>query len=107
MKKLTESIFTTRKMKRIMQIAVLSGSILFLQGCTAHYVAQVPVAPVEVVPSPPYAGAVWINGGWGWRGGVHAWSPGYYSRPRSGRVYSSGEWRHGPRGHYYVRGRWR
>jgi WXXGXW repeat (2 copies) len=65
--------------------------------------AVVDVAPpapyVEVRPVLPYAGAVWIGGYWGWRGGRHAWVPGYYERPRPGYAW---------RGHGWVNdgGRW-
>jgi hypothetical protein len=101
------SVARRNALKNSLQIVTLSGFLLFLSGCAAHYVAYVPVGPVEVVPVAPYAGAVWIGGSWAWQGGRHVWAPGYYSRPRIGRTYVAGEWRHGPRGHYYVRGGWR
>jgi len=59
-----------------------------------------PPAPyAEVVPALPYAGAVWIDGYWGWSGGRHRWVPGYYERPRPGYRYEPHRWE--PRG-----GRW-
>lgn len=81
--------------------------VFILQSCTAHYIAQVPVAPVEVITPSPYFGAVWIGGEWIWSGGRHTWVGGHWARPRAGRTWQAGEWRHGPRGHYWVGGRWR
>lgn len=52
-----------------------------------------PPAPiVEVVPPIPYAGAIWINGFWGWRGGRHHWEPGRWERPRPGYNYRPHAW---------------
>ena len=37
-----------------------------------------PPAPYyETLPPPPFTGAVWINGYWGWHGGRHAWVGGH------------------------------
>jgi hypothetical protein len=63
-----------------------------------------PPAPyVEVVPAIPYAGAVWIGGYWGWRGGRHAWVPGRWERPRAGYVWRPHVWV-SQRGHWHLRG---
>lgn len=52
-----------------------------------------PPAPyVEVVPVAPYAGAVWINGYWGWRGGRHYWVGGRYEQPRLGYGWAPHRW---------------
>jgi hypothetical protein len=52
-----------------------------------------PPAPyVETLPPPPFAGAVWINGYWGWRGGRHVWVGGRYEHPRPGYVWSPHRW---------------
>ena len=64
----------------------------------------VDVAPpppyVEVVPAVPFAGAIWIGGYWGWRGGRHYWVPGRWDHPRPGYQWRSHAWvPHGP-------GRW-
>jgi len=93
--------------RRTVQAIGFCGLIFILSCCSAHYVAEVPVAPIEVRPIAPFAGAVWIDGGWAWRGGHHTWVGGYWDHPRSGRVWQAGEWRHGPRGHYWVAGRWK
>ena len=52
-----------------------------------------PPAPyVEVVPVAPYAGAVWLNGYWGWRGGRHQWVGGHYEQPRAGYAWAPHRW---------------
>jgi len=52
-----------------------------------------PPAPyVEVVPPIPYAGAIWIGGYWGWRGGRHYWAPGRWEAPRPGYSWRPHAW---------------
>ncbi|HEY9105923.1 MAG TPA: hypothetical protein VIN58_04535 [Roseateles sp.] len=67
----------------------------------------VDVAPpppyAEVVPALPYAGAVWIEGYWGWSGGRHRWVPGYYERPRPGYRYEPHRWE-SRGGRWHLRG---
>jgi WXXGXW repeat (2 copies) len=69
--------------------------------------AVVDVAPpapyVEVVPAIPFAGAVWIGGYWGWRGGRHAWVGGRWEQPRPGYGWRQHAWvQQG--GHWHLRG---
>jgi hypothetical protein len=66
-----------------------------------------PPAPyVETLPPPPFAGAVWINGYWGWRGGRHVWVGGRYEHPRPGYTWSPHRWvQHDGRWHL-EEGRW-
>lgn len=69
--------------------------------------AVVDVAPpapyVEVVPTIPFAGALWIGGYWGWRGGRHAWVPGRWEHPRPGYGWRPHAWvQQG--GHWHLRG---
>ena len=63
-----------------------------------------PPAPyVEVVPLIPFAGAVWIGGYWGWRGGRHAWVGGRWEQPRPGYGWRPHAWvQQG--GHWHQRG---
>lgn len=63
-----------------------------------------PPAPYyETRPVVPYAGAIWISGYWGWRGGRHHWMPGYWERPRHGYTWRPHAWhRHG--GRWALRG---
>ncbi|MDQ6627125.1 MAG: hypothetical protein M3Z29_01545 [Pseudomonadota bacterium] len=52
-----------------------------------------PPAPyVEVVPAPPFGGAVWLGGYWGWRGGRHEWVHGRYEAPRPGYEWRPHHW---------------
>ena len=52
-----------------------------------------PPAPyVETLPPPPYAGAVWINGYWGWRANRHVWVGGRYEAPRAGYAWHPHRW---------------
>ena len=65
-----------------------------------------PPAPyVEVVPVIPYAGAVWIGGYWGWRGGRHAWVSGRWDQPRAGYGWRPHAWvQLGSRWHLHAGG---
>ena len=54
--------------------------------------AAPPAPQVEVIPAIPFAGAVWIGGYWGWRGGRHYWAPGYWSQPRPGYYWRPHRW---------------
>ena len=51
-----------------------------------------PPSYVEVVPVVPYAGAVWINGYWGWHGGRHTWVGGRWEQPRPGYAWAPHRW---------------
>ncbi len=52
-----------------------------------------PPAPyVEVVPPPPYGGAVWLGGYWGWQGNRHVWVGGRYEAPRPGYTWQPHHW---------------
>jgi hypothetical protein len=95
-----------KNFKRILYGIGLGSLIFVLQSCGPHYVAEVPTGGVDIRSESPYAGAVWINGGWAWRGGHHAYTSGYWDHPRAGRSYTAGEWRHNEHGHYWVGGRW-
>ncbi|HWK82671.1 MAG TPA: hypothetical protein VNS61_02965 [Caldimonas sp.] len=51
-----------------------------------------PAAYAEVVPAPPFVGAVWISGYWGWRGGRHVWVGGRYEASRPGYAWEAHRW---------------
>jgi len=88
-------------------LIALAGS-LFLSSCAgSYYVTDQPVEPVYVRPAPPYGGAIWIDGEWGYSGGRYRYINGYYARPRAGRVYMRGGWVHTGRGYSWRRGHWR
>jgi hypothetical protein len=69
-------------------------------------VDMAPPAPyVEVVPVIPFAGAVWIGGYWGWRGGRHAWVGGRWEQPRAGYGWRPHAWvQQGGRWHLHAGG---
>jgi len=68
-----------------------------------------PPAPiVEVQPSMPFAGAVWMPGYWHWNGAHHVWVGGRYSAGRVGYTWEPHHWERGPGGHWRMaQGRWR
>jgi hypothetical protein len=64
-----------------------------------------PPAPyAEAVPVPPFAGAVWIGGYWGYHGGRHEWVPGRYEAPRPGYHYEPHHWVQQGGGHWRLEG---
>jgi len=67
-----------------------------------------PPAPYyEPVPVAPYAGAVWIGGYWGWRGGRHAWVGGHYEPARPGHSWEPHRWHHRDGRWHFQEGHWR
>jgi hypothetical protein len=65
--------------------------------------AAPPPPQVEVVPAVPFAGAVWIGGYWGWRGGRHVWIGGHYEAGRPGYHWEPHRWV-AVGGHWRLRG---
>jgi hypothetical protein len=65
-----------------------------------------PPAPyAEVVPTIPFAGAVWIGGYWGWNGGRHQWFSGRWEQPRPGYAWRPYAWaQQGGRWHLHAGG---
>lgn len=100
-------MFSLRSSLRAGAVAVIAGAALSAcvvaplgydaDGEPVAYADVPPPAPyVEVRPAVPFAGAVWIGGYWGWRGGRHHWVPGHYVQPRPGYVWRPYHW--APRG---------
>ncbi len=71
-------------------------------------VVDVPPPPpyAEVVPLPPFEGAVWIGGYWGWSGGRHEWVGGRYERARPGYGWRPHAWVHENGGWHLHEGGW-
>jgi len=88
-------------------MAAFAGSLSLASCSGEYYVADQPVEPVYERPVAPYAGAVWIDGDWGYSGGRYVYNRGYWSRPRAGRTYVRGTWTHTNRGYTWHRGGWR
>lgn len=97
-------------MKTISKLGIMlamAGS-LFLSSCAgSYYVTDQPVEPVYERPIAPYAGAIWIDGDWGWQGGRYVYVRGHWGRPRPGHVWVRGNWERGARGYRWHRGHWR
>jgi len=68
-------------------------------GAIIEVSSRPPAPRPEMRPRPIYAGAVWIEGRWEWRG-QWFWVPGYWSRPQVG-------WRWVPHQWAMWHGRWR
>jgi hypothetical protein len=82
--------------------------IIFLSSCAgSYYVTDQPVEPVYDRPVSPFAGAIWIDGDWGWSGGRYTYHRGYWDKPRPGRTYQHGSWSHDGHGYRWNRGGWR
>jgi len=92
------------------KIAALStvlvlGSMLPMLSQAGVIVAVAPPAPVvEVVPTLPGPGYVWLPGCWTWNGAAYIWAPGRYARaPWVGAAWAPGRWV-GRRGGWAWRG---
>lgn len=87
-------------------VVALAGTVL--TSCTgSYYVTARPNEPYYERPATPYAGAVWIDGDWVWRGGRYTYRQGHWERPRAGRVWVRGNWESGRRGYVWHKGHWR
>ncbi len=111
-------------MKRAVVLALLSLSLMPLAGCVvesrppgavvavaapAIYVPIPPPAPVvEVIPACPGPRYLWARGYYRWSNATYIWVPGRWAvRPHHRAVWVEPEWRHHPRGWYFVEGHWR
>jgi hypothetical protein len=96
-------------MKTIAKLGILLAltGTLFTSCYGGYYVTARPAEPYYVRPASPYAGAVWIDGEWVWRGGRYAYLGGHWERPRAGHAWVRGAWRSGPRGYTWHKGYWR
>ena len=69
-----------------------------------------PVAPpvpyAEAYGAPPFAGALWIGGYWGWEGGRHVWTPGRWEHPRPGYHWVPRTWTRQGNGWHQHGGNW-
>jgi hypothetical protein len=66
-----------------------------------------PPAPYyETVPALPFAGAVWLDGYWGWHGGRHVWVGGRYDHGRPGYSWQPHRWTQRDGRWHLQEGRW-
>lgn len=97
------------KMKTISKLGLMLtlAVSLFLASCAgSYYVTEQPVEPTYERPAPPYDGAIWIDGEWGWNGGHYEYSRGHWDRARPGHTYRKGSWEHTNHGYRWHQGRW-
>ena len=91
--------------------AAVAAVAISLGGCAPRRVVVIRPAPpppqYEVVPAPPYAGAVWIGGHWAWRAGAYVWIGGYYVHPTPGVIWVPGYWQRTWRGPRWIPGHYR
>ncbi len=75
----------------------------------SEYVVQTapPEPIIEVRPSAPNAGWVWLPGFWHWQNGRHMWVAGHWSPPQAGYAWEGARWQHFPNGWRMVPGHWR
>ncbi len=91
----------------LLRFLFIAGAATMLQACGPAYVSVVPPTPYYIQPASPYVGAIWIDGGWNYRGGQHVYSQGSWGRPRHGHSYQSGQWQQSNRGYRWKGGHWR
>jgi len=78
------------------------------QDALVEVVAPPPPGRVEVVPSKPGAGAVWIDGEWTWRRRRWAWTAGRWVVPPKDAAFSPWVFERGVDGRlWYAPGVWR
>lgn len=65
--------------------------------------APPPPPRVEVIPSLPFVGAIWISGYWNWSDNRYVWVPGHYARPVPGHRFQPHRWEQG-RGGWTLNG---
>ena len=99
-------------MKLLLQytlIAAVSGITLASCASGSVVVRERPVAPTYVVerPAPPYAGAVWIQEDWAYRGGRYEYVRPHWERPpHPGHQWHGGYWENHSHGYAWHRGYW-
>lgn len=80
------------------------GQVAYAQPADISIAVPPPAPYAEVIPAPPFVGAIWINGYWGWSGGRHQWVPGRYERARPGYRWEPHRWTQSPRGDWHLHG---
>jgi hypothetical protein len=97
-------------MKKQLLIAVC-GLFLSVGVANAQIVVRIgppPPRPVEVIPTAPHEGYVWVPGYHRWDGHGYVWVHGHYARPpHRGGVWVEGEWREERGGHVWHAGYWK
>ena len=93
----------------VRNVAIVAALSVSLSACVVYparvaYAGPVvavapPAVQYESYGAPPFAGAFWVGGFWGWEGGRHVWHGGYWEHPRAGYAWRPHTW-------VQVRGGW-
>jgi hypothetical protein len=96
------------RLKKIIFIACLAGTGLFLNGCMAGYVETEPAYVEYARPQRPSELSIWIDGDWYYNGQSRGYvqHTGYWERPRQGQTFVTGHWQSTPRGKTWSKGHW-
>jgi len=94
--------------KKILAVASIAGMGIFLNSCSAGYVATQPSYNEYARPERPSNLHVWIDGDWTYSRQTRAYvhQNGYWTKPSPNRVYVSGQWQTTPKGKYWSKGHW-
>ncbi len=96
-------------MKKLILALLVISTVYLFSSCGPAYVSSEP-AYVEINrPPSPGPAYIWIDNGWRYQSHAHTYvrSEGRWVKPKQGRKFESGHWESTPRGHYYVKGRWK
>ncbi len=95
--------------KYLGKIAVLSVIVMAVSFSASAqiYVKIRPTFTTVVRTAPPSPRHVWIEEEWEERGGQYAYVGGHWAEPpHPGWIWIPGHWKRGPRGEWWIRGRW-
>ena len=94
--------------KKVIFMIGLAGIGLFLNSCTAGYVATQPSYVEYSRPERPSETHIWIDGDWVYnrQNRAYAQQNGHWERPYQGRTYVTGQWQTTPKGKYWSKGHW-
>lgn len=96
------------KTTRLFAAASLVLFMAFLGGCAATVAAPPPPRLVEVRPTVPFYGTVWIDGYYAYRQDRYVWVEGRYVRPPHPRAaWVPGHWQQHRRGWKWHKGYWK
>jgi len=91
----------------ILMIGLFSLTFTQCASRTVYVRTPPPKVIVEVRPTPPVRGAIWVAGHWEWRRGKYVWVKGRWVKPRPGYVWVPGRWVRKHRGWVWVPGHWK
>jgi hypothetical protein len=96
-------------LRKIIYITGFIGAGLCFNACkSTGYVANEPTYVQYSRPPQPSEVHIWINGDWAYNQKHHVYTQrnGYWEKPNPRRIHVPGYWKSGPRGKYWVAGRY-